>query len=120
MKKLALELYNNGYSCTSSIIMSAKEKYNINVTNEFENGINIINNGFGIQGMCGVLIAAVIVIGAVLGSDKGRVGRIIFFDKFFKKYNNIDCTRLSSESNDCCEIIEYVCNIADEVINDMK
>lgn len=119
MKDLALKLYNNGYSCTSSIIISAEQKYNIDVSKQFEDGINIINNGFGIQGMCGVLISALIVIGAVLGSEKGRIGRVIFFDKFFKKYKYIDCPRLSSETDECCEIIEYVCDISDEVISEL-
>lgn len=119
MKNLALKLYNNGYSCTSSIIMSAEKKYNIDISKQFEDGIGIINNGFGIQGMCGVLISAIIVIGAVLGTEKGRIGRIIFFDKFFNRYKYIDCQRLSSETNDCNEIIKYVCNITDEVINEL-
>ncbi|OUQ58753.1 hypothetical protein B5E58_06105 [Tyzzerella sp. An114] len=120
MKDTALRLYSEGYSCSLCIFKAAEIKYNVKVSDDFEKGINLINNGFGFCGMCGVVISAVIVLGMILDEYECRECRAKFFDMFFEKYKYTDCGRLSEGRNDCCHIIEFVCDILENIISEYK
>ena len=120
MKNNAIKYYNMGYNCSACMFKAIEEKYNIHLPKEFENGINLINNGFGFCGMCGVLISGVIILGMILGEEKGRMARMKLFDYFFEKYKYTDCGRISMNSSECSDVISFVCDIIDKIALEMS
>ena len=118
MKEKALYYYDQGiYNCSQSIILAAKDKYNIRLDDELLNGLGNINNGFGIGCMCGVVICAVIIFGMIFEETKARAMRLTFLNLFKSKYKSFNCCQISLQVVGCSKIISDVCDIIDNIID---
>ena len=117
LKKYAIDYYNKGYNCSLCILKAGEKKYNIDITNDIEKGIEAINGGFGFGGMCGVLVSAIILIGIIVKEEDLKMIRLKFIDEIFNKYNSFNCNKISNISkNNCVDLIEYVCDLIEYFI----
>lgn len=97
MKNLALTYYQRGSGCTQSILLAAEKKYNLRIDSKTLDMAGALNTGIGIGGMCSVLIAAVMVLGAMFDEETAKRLRITFLNEFHKKYGGINCSMLLSK-----------------------
>lgn len=118
MEELALMYYRQGYNCAQCILKAAEERYNINTSNQCVNSCNAIGGGFGIGGMCGVLIAAIMVFGIMFDMEKAMQLRLRLLTEFNQKYKSINCSAISPKVPCCENVIKDVCIIMEKLISE--
>ena len=100
----AAEYFNNGYSCSESIIMEAIEKGL--VPEELLSAATSFSGGMGSGCLCGAIAGSQIVLGYVLGRSNARAAAKKFIEEFKKKlskiynsnlYTNIDLNNYNNE-----------------------
>ena len=79
----AAEYFNNGYSCSESIIMEAIEKGL--VPEELLSAATSFSGGMGSGCLCGAIAGSQIVLGYVLGRSNARAAAKKFIEEFKKK-----------------------------------
>lgn len=124
MKDKAVEYFNNGYSCSESIIKAASEaglcdKSLISIATSFSGGMS---SGC----LCGAVAAVQMISGLHFGKDNSFGNEVCarqkaaFIVEEFKKRNKVTCCRVLSGGlsgaekkercskyvADCCEILE--------------
>ena len=124
MKDKAVEYFNNGYSCSESIIKAASEaglcdKSLISIATSFSGGMS---SGC----LCGAVAAVQMISGLHFGKDNSYGNEVCarqkaaFIIEEFKKRNKVTCCRVLSGGlsgaekkercskyvADCCEILE--------------
>ena len=124
MKDKAVEYFNNGYSCSESIIKAASEaglcdKSLISIATSFSGGMS---SGC----LCGAVAAVQMISGVHFGKDNSYGNEVCarqkaaFIVEEFKKRNKVTCCRVLSGGlsgaekkercskyvADCCEILE--------------
>ncbi|MBR5554588.1 C_GCAxxG_C_C family protein [bacterium] len=124
MKDKAVEYFNNGYSCSESIIKAASEaglcdKSLISIATSFSGGMS---SGC----LCGAVAAVQMISGLHFGKDNSYGNEVCarqkaaFIVEEFKKRNKVTCCRVLSGGlsgaekkercskyvADCCEILE--------------
>ena len=124
MKDKAVEYFNNGYSCSESIIKAASEaglcdKSLISIATSFSGGMS---SGC----LCGAVAAVQMISGLHFGKDNSFGNEVCarqkaaFIIEEFKKRNKVTCCRVLSGGlsgaekkercskyvADCCEILE--------------
>jgi C_GCAxxG_C_C family probable redox protein len=123
MKQLALKYYRNGYGCSQCIIKAADVKYNLSLSKSAYNMTGAMNTGFGIGGMCTVIIASVMVLGLLFDEKTVKSLRLVFLDEFYQKYKTIDCHKLRqgrTGMKKCEEIISDAMEILEKLIDKVK
>ena len=94
MRNLAISFYRNGYNCSQCILKAAEKKFKISLSEQTIKMCSAINNGFGVESICSVLVASVMVLGLIFDAQTARKMRIKFLNEFNSKYGNLNCARL--------------------------
>lgn len=113
LKEKALYFYQEGYNCSQCILKAAEQVYKIPISKNSLNMCSGISTGFGIGGMCSVLIAGIMVFGLMFDEQKAKRLRIKFLNEFNSKHHNLNCSALKQERKQGLHCEELVCDIAD-------
>ena len=116
----AAEYFNNGYSCSESIIMEAIEKGL--VPEELLSVATSFSGGMGSGCLCGAIAGSQMVLGYVLGRSNARVAAKKFIEEFKKNHKATCCRGLDMASperkahctnmvNDCSKILEEMIKV---------
>lgn len=117
LRNKALYYYQNGFNCSQCILMACADVYNINITNDNLKMCSVINTGFGIGGMCSVLIACIMVFGIMFDEPVAKRLRIKFLSDFQKKHHSLNCSSLKQERKQGLHCEALVADIAELLEN---
>jgi hypothetical protein len=81
--------------------------------------LNGVNVGFGIGGVCSVLIAGVMAFGMFFDSDTVKRLRLRLFDEFTSLYPNINCSaliKIRGAEGKCEKLIGDIAGIIERLI----
>lgn len=123
MKNKALQFYRQGYNCSQCILKAAECKFNIPVSKQSLNCCAAINNGFGIGGMCSVLIAGVMVFGMLFDEQTAKRLRLRLLDDFHSKFKGINCghiTKGRDEIDSCEDIIGEIADMIEKYVTEER
>lgn len=127
MKEKAIEYFNNGYSCSESIIQAAADegicdKSLLAIATSFSGGMS---SGC----LCGTVAAAQMISGMyfgrgnVFGNDVSAREKAAFIVDEFKKRNKVTCCRVLSggltgaaRKERCSKYVADVCDILEQII----
>lgn len=117
MLKARIEDYcHGGDNCSQIILRAAAEEYDFFLPEELLAACGGISGGFGINGMCSGLVAAVMVLGLLFEEEELKQKRILFLLKAQERFGGLDCCRLSALGVDCSGVLEDIGEILQEVI----
>ena len=103
-------------NCSQVILLAADEEYGLSLPKEVLDACRGISGGFGIQGMCSGLVAAVMVLGLVFEEEEVKEKRILFLIKVQERFGALDCYRLAMHREDCRGLLEEIAEVLQEVI----
>lgn len=105
--------------CSRIILQAAAEEYGFSLPKELLDACGGINGGFGINGMCSALVAAVMVLGLLFEEEEVKGRRILFLWKAQERLGALDCCRLSEAfGEDCGALLEEIAELLQEVIEE--
>lgn len=107
-----------GEDCARIILLSAAEEYDLVLPETLLSACTGLNAGFGINGICGGLIAAVMVLGLLFDKEIVKAKRILLLSAAQERFGALDCCRLSAlgSGEDCCELLEEVAELLQNAI----
>ncbi len=105
-----------GENCSRVILQAAAEEYGFSLPEELLSACCGISGGFGINGMCSGLVAAVMVLGLLFDEEAVKMKRILFLIRVQERFGGLDCCRLSALGEDCSGLLEEIADILQEVI----
>lgn len=111
----ARQYHNSGYNCSQCILMAFGDIYKVSISEQSLKMCSTVNNGFGVCGMCSVLVASIMAIGIMFEEDMAKRMRIKFLAEFSKKHKSMNCNVLKTQ--DCGELIVEVGELLESVIN---
>ncbi len=123
MKKYAMHFYKDGYNCSACILKAAEKKYNLTISRQCYNMCNGVNTGFGIGGMCSVLIACVMIFGLLFDQATVKRLRIKLLADFSEKYGSMNCDVLKKRrgsGEQCEELIGAIAEMAEKLIDEER
>ena len=129
MKKLAIDLYKEGYNCCEAIIMSANKKYNLDITKDMLKFVSPINNGMGIGSLCSAIIGGIMVIGYIFekkcAPEHSSINhiRMKFINSINCELKVMNCSqicRMSISKGNCINVISIIAGVLDKIISDYK
>ncbi len=119
MRKKTLQYYKQGYNCSQCILKACEQKYGLQVSKQCYQMCATVNKGFGLGGMCSVLIAGIMVFGLMFDEPTARSLRMELLARFQEKHPNMNCAALKKErgrSSNCEELVGSIADIIDELI----
>ena len=105
-----------GDNCSQVILRAAAEEYGFSLSEDILAACSGISGGFGINGMCSALVAAVMVLGLLCEEEERKQKRILFLIKAQERFCGLDCCRLSALGADCSGVLEEIADILQEVL----
>lgn len=123
MKELALNYFNNWFSCSESIVKSAVDKGYC--SEDLVKVATPFSGGMSVGCLCGAIAGAQIVIGAVFDRDDARIMAHEFM-KRFRELHKVSCCKVlshglekgSAERREYCK--SYIADCADILENMIK
>ncbi len=119
MRQAAVYYHSCGYNCSQCILKAAENRFGIVVSPQCMNSLGAVCNGFGVQSMCSVLVAGMMVFGILFGDETAKRLRMKLLDRFHEKYNGINCghiVRLRDNSNSCDDVIGDVAEMIEQIV----
>ena len=121
MRERALECYQNGRGCSQSLLAAFEETFSIPVSGQVYDACNGMNTGFGIGGMCGAVIAGLMLFGLLFDDSTARRLRMVLFSRMAERGLSFDCVRLRQCGGDGCEeLIGDVAELVEGIIRKEK
>ena len=107
MKEKALLYYKQGFNCSQCILKAMEAVYGIPVSRQCMNACGGVSTGFGVGGMCSVLIAGVMAFGMLFDEAAVKRMRLKLMTAFHEKHKSMDCGALKAQrqSGAYCEAI---------------
>jgi C_GCAxxG_C_C family probable redox protein len=120
MKDKVLEYYYQGYNCSQCILKAAEQKYRIPISKQSINLCKGISNGFGIGGICSVIVAGIMILGALLDEETLKIARLKLINAFQDKYSCLNCSQIKKNIglNTCETFIVEAADIIDAIISE--
>lgn len=103
-----------GENCSRIILRAAAEEYGFSLSEDILSACGGLNGGFGINGMCSALVAAVMVLGLLFGEEEVKGKRILLLIGAQARFGGLDCCRLSALG--CDRVLEEIGALLQEVI----
>ncbi|MDR1067508.1 MAG: C-GCAxxG-C-C family protein [Clostridiales bacterium] len=119
MKERSIYYYRNGYNCSQCVLKAVESKYGKPISKMTLTMLNGVNVGFGIGGVCSVLIAGVMAFGMFFDSDTVKRLRLRLFDEFTSLYPNINCSaliKIRGAEGKCEKLIGDIAGIIERLI----
>lgn len=105
-----------GENCSRVILRSVAEEYDISLSEDILAACSGIQGGFGINGMCSGVVAAVMALGLLFSEEEVKLRRILFLLKVQERFAGLDCCTLSAYGEDCSILLEEIAALLQEVI----
>lgn len=107
-----------GEDCSRILLRSAAEEYGLPMPETLLTACSGLNGGFGINGICGGLLAAVMVLGLLFDEDTVKSKRIQLFSMAQERFGALDCRRLSARGGglDCSTLLEEIAELLQKTI----
>lgn len=118
LKARIYALCDSGENCSQIILRAAAEEYGFSLPKELLAACSGIHGGFGINGMCSALVAAVMVLGLLFDEEEIGQKRILFLLQAQERFGGLDCCRLSALGADCRGVLEEIADILQKVIEE--
>jgi len=119
MKEKALQYYRQGWNCSQCILKAAEAVYGLPVSRQCMNACTGVSTGFGVGGLCSVLIAGVMTLGLLFDEATVKRLRIKLFTAFHDKYKCTDCAALKAKRVDhtlCEGIVAEVAALVETIV----
>jgi len=119
VKEKALLYYKQGYNCSQCILKAVEAVYGIPVSRQCMNACGGVCTGFGVGGMCSVLIAGVMAFGMLFDEAAVKRMRIKLMTMFHEKHKNMDCSVLKAQRQSgmhCETIVSDVAEMVERII----
>ncbi len=118
MKDKALEYYNRGYNCSQCILKAAKQKYKIPISDQSIKLCNGVCNGFGVGGICSVIVAGIMILGLLFDEKTVKRLRLKLITEFQNKFSYINCSQLKEKMGkySCDKFITEAADLIDKII----
>lgn len=113
LKDESLYFYNMGYNCSQCILKACERVYKINIPKQCIDMCSAVNTGFGVGGMCSILVSGIMVFGLLFDEDTAKRLRIEFLSEFQSKHHSINCSDLKNERKQGLHCEELVMDIAE-------
>ena len=122
MRERAIYYYRQGYNCSQCLMKAAQSRYRLNISRETMNSLSGVNSGFGIGGLCSVLIAAIMVFGLLFDENRVKVLRLKLLTAFTAKYGTVNCGALmaSVENGSCESIVGDIAEMMEKLISEER
>lgn len=123
MKEKAIEYYKKGYNCSQCILKAAEFKYKRPVPKQCFDMCRGVNTGFGIGGICSVLVAGIMIFGLFFEEETVKRLRIKLLTEFRNHYGCLNCAdllRMRKDSGRCEGIVGQVAEMVERMINEEK
>lgn len=98
--------------------MAAQQEYNITIPKQSFAMCSGVSMGFGVGGMCSVLIAGVMVFGLLYDKGTTKRLRLKLLSEFKQKFGNLNCSVLRKEHNECEDLISEIAELIDRLIKE--
>ena len=121
MKTKALHYYNQGYNCSQCVLKALEDKYKVNIPKQSYAMCSAVSNGFGVGGMCSVLIAGIMAFGVLFDEQTAKRLRIKLLSRFQETHKSNSCESLKMErrSGRKCEVlVADIAELIDEIIEE--
>lgn len=108
MKEKAIQYYRQGYNCAQCILKAAEYRFHIPFSKQSLNACEGISSGFGIGGICSVLIAGVMIFGILFDETTVKELRLLLLDEFQKKFGSLNCgaiARPKEDGDNCFRVV---------------
>ena len=119
MKEKALQYYRQGWNCAQCILKAAEAVYGLPVSRQCMNACAGVSTGFGVGGLCSVLIAGVMALGLLFDEATVKRLRVRLFTAFHDKYTCTDCGALKAKRGDgaqCEAIVAEVASLVETIV----
>ena len=116
LKERICRYCKEGANCSQVILLAADEEYGLSLPKEILDACKGISGGFGIQGMCSGVVAAVMVLGLLFDEEEVKEKRILFLIEVQERFGALDCCRLAMHREDCEGLLEEIAEVLQEVI----
>jgi hypothetical protein len=87
----AVSCYNNGYNCSQCVLKAAEPLYGIVLDKGSLNMCEGISNGFGVGGVCSVIVAGVMLYGILFDKDTLKPARMALISECCERFGSLDC-----------------------------
>ncbi len=121
MKEKALQYYRQGYNCSQCILKAVEFKYKIPISKQCLSLCSTVNTGFGIGGMCSVLVAGIMVLGLLFDDSNAKRLRMKLLSQFKENYRTFNCQDLIKGRNSdraCDQLVYEVAGLIESVIDE--
>ncbi len=119
LKKKTLFFYNKGYNCSQCLLKAAEEVYGVIISKQGVDMCSAINTGFGIGGICSIIVSAVMLFGIMFDEESAKRLRIKLLNEFYAQHKSLNCIKLKGEGvNGCTEVIGNTADIVEKLINE--
>ena len=121
MKEKTLEYYKEGYNCSQCILKAFEYVYKRPLPEQVFSLCQGVNTGFGVGGMCSVLIAGIMILGLLFDEEDVKRLRIKLLFRFQEKHGDMGCMALVSERKPnmkCEEVVGEIAGLLDEIIRE--
>ncbi len=119
LKDRALYYYKNGFNCSQCLLKACENVYGIPISKQSLKLCTAINNGFGIDNICSVLISGIMIFGLLFDEITAKKLRLQLLT-IFKSKHSLDCMSLKKEfaGKNCDAIIVEISDIVEKLINE--
>lgn len=107
-----------GEDCSRILLQSAAEEYGLELPEALFPACSGLNGGLGINGICGGLLAAVMVLGLLFEGETLKTKRIQLLSAAQGRFGALDCCRLSAlgDGTDCRALLEEIAELLQTVV----
>jgi C_GCAxxG_C_C family probable redox protein len=117
----ASEYYGAGYNCSECLLKAFEETYRFPMSRQCYSLCGGISSGFGCDGTCSVLVAAVMILGLIFDKETVKKLRMKLFYEFTALHKDVNCFALKKDvaaRGDCRVIINEIARITQKIINE--
>ena len=117
MKEQAVWFLKNGYNCSQCILKAAEKVFGISCSKACIDMCSAVNTGFGIGGICSVLVAGIMVFGVMFDAPTAKRLRIRLLSEHGKACPT-DCGKLRNlgSKSGCEEVVGNAAGLIEEII----
>jgi len=119
LKEKALYYYRNGLNCSQCLLKACESVYGIPISKQSMKLCSAINNGFGIDNICSVLISGIMIFGLLFDEITAKKLRLKLLTEFKNKHS-MNCISLKKEfgKKSCDLLIGEIANSVEKIINE--
>ena len=119
MREEALGYYRKDIGCSQSVLMAFEKKY-AELPWQLKNACGAMNAGFGIGGMCSVVIAGIMIFGILYDENTAKRLRMKLLDQMADNGLSLLCPLLRKHygENGCDMLVGEIAGLIDGILDE--